>query len=184
MKVALICIALLLVSGCDQVTRHKALSTLFDGVPKLPPVDQICADYAVESKVMPAAGMVASGGDDAPKGSSHEPYGEKDCGGCHETGASNALLLPPDQLCFKCHVGFIEGPNVHGPVAVHDCLACHLPHQSQYLSLLKKSRSDICSICHKEERLAAALHQRVDEKELLCVDCHGAHFGKNQYFLK
>lgn len=176
---------LMLMAGCDQATRHKALSTLFDGVPDLPPADQLCEDYVEEleaTRMNPQDGGPTA---DAatPSGSTHAPYGEKDCGGCHKTGASNELLVPATELCMTCHVDFIQGPNVHGPIAVGDCLACHLPHQSQYSSLLVKDRTEICSKCHKEARLASALHEKVDLRGLTCVDCHGAHFGKNQYFL-
>lgn len=36
-SILLILLALLPACGCDPLTRHKALSTIFDGVPSLPP---------------------------------------------------------------------------------------------------------------------------------------------------
>jgi predicted CXXCH cytochrome family protein len=182
-----LCAALLLpAAGCDQATRHKALTTLFDGVPDLPPAEQLCEDYVATHEVAQAQGRDGERSDGAksgPAGSTHEPYGEKNCAGCHKTGASNELLVPATELCMTCHVDFIQGPHVHGPIAVGDCLACHLPHQSGNSSLLVRDRAEICSKCHKESRLAPALHQKVDVRGLTCVDCHGAHFGKNKYFL-
>jgi len=178
---------LLLVISCDQVTRHKVLTTVFDGVPELPPVDDLCQEYVDEvsmAQLNAEAGAETAGQPEQKKGSSHPPYAEKNCSGCHQQGAGNELIKPARELCFVCHVDFIEGPFVHGPVAVADCLACHLPHSSSYKSLLVKGKSDICSKCHREERLATAMHDRLSDRGMACVECHGAHFGKNQYFLK
>lgn len=172
-------------ASCDQAARHKALTTIFDGVPSLPPAEDLCEDYAAQLEM--ASDMSTMDGE--PKetlksGSVHEPYGEKDCAGCHETGKSNELIRPRTELCFVCHVDFIQGDHVHGPIAVGDCLACHLPHQSNHSALLVKDRSEICSKCHREDRLAAGMHERLSSRGMPCVECHGAHFGNNQYFLK
>ena len=119
-------------------------------------------------------------------GSSHPPYAEKNCQGCHDFKNKNLLLAPPDELCEMCHVGFVDskGKNIHGPVAVRDCLACHLPHASNYKSLLKESVSGICSTCHQEKRLAFNMHDTVMEHKMECVNCHDAHGGDVTYFLK
>lgn len=178
---------IVLISACDQASRHKMLTTVFDGVPELPPVDDLCQDYvdniSLDEAYLSSAEDAASEAS-MESGSSHPPYEEKDCGGCHQQGAGNALIAPPRELCFICHVDFIEDSFVHGPVAVADCLACHLPHSSSHESLLVKGKSEICSSCHKEERLAAGLHDSVENRGIPCVECHGAHFGKNQFFLK
>lgn len=176
----------IIITACDQVTRHKVLTTVFDGVPELPPVEDMCQDYVDEQPLAYDQGTGLPSSDEPQKkpGSSHPPYEEKNCGGCHQQGAGNALIKPARELCFVCHVDFIEGSFVHGPVAVADCLACHLPHSSSHESLLVNGRSEICSRCHKEERLAIGLHNSVSNRGIPCVECHGAHFGKNQFFLK
>lgn len=178
-----IALFMLFSSGCDQAARHKALTTLFDGVPELPPTDQLCDDY-VEQLAMTPENSDISEQEQVEEGSVHAPYDDKDCSSCHQVGASNALIKPATELCFVCHVDFIQGPNVHGPVAVGACLACHLPHSSDHGALLVKDRNEICGKCHREERLAAEMHQRLGNRGMPCVECHGVHFGKNQYFLK
>ena len=179
-----VCVFLLV--SCDQATRYKTLTTLFDGVPSLPPAEDLCVDYValleVDSSLAEASEEPT--GKVEKSGSTHAPYGEKNCGGCHQIGKSNELIKPPTQLCFVCHADFIQGSHIHGPIAVGDCLACHLPHSSRYPALLVKDRSDICSRCHREERLAAGMHERLSARGMDCVECHGAHFGDNQYFLK
>jgi predicted CXXCH cytochrome family protein len=119
-------------------------------------------------------------------GSSHPPYAEKNCQGCHDFKNKNLLLAPADELCEMCHVGFVDGKgkNIHGPVAVRDCLACHLPHSSLNKSLLKESLSGICATCHQEKRLALNMHNAVMEHKMECVNCHDAHGGDVTYFLK
>jgi predicted CXXCH cytochrome family protein len=173
-------VALLMLCGCDQVSRHKALTTIFDGVPSLPPVEDLCQDYASAREFDASASEEKAA---AKKGSSHRPYAEKECSLCHKSSGDNALIVPRDQLCFVCHTDFIQGTNVHGPVSVGDCLACHNPHDSSDLFLLKADRSLICSRCHVEERLAMAMHNTLKERGMACVDCHDAHAGNNRYFL-
>jgi predicted CXXCH cytochrome family protein len=122
----------------------------------------------------------------AAEGSSHPPYEEKRCGDCHNTTEekTSGLILPPRELCFSCHTGFIKGHFVHGPVAVGECLACHVPHTSAFSSLLVKDKSEICAGCHKEKRLAAAMHDKVAARRMVCVDCHDPHYGEARFFLK
>ena len=178
-----------LLTGCgDSVSRHKVLSTIFDGVPSLPPAGQICDTYYHERVAAEAAGreMKTEGTAAQSKGSSHKPYKEKKCRDCHSQNKNvNAgLIAPKRELCGVCHQDFIKGHNVHGPVAVADCLACHLPHNSQYPSLLKEDPNKICAICHQESRLATAMHDRFLVKTISCGECHDPHSGNARYFLK
>ena len=173
-------VGLALLVGCDQVARHKVLSTVFDGVPQLPPAEALCEDYLAEMTVSSAN---EGDGEVRSSGSSHRPYAEKECRSCHESAKNNALITTPDKLCFICHVDFVQGSNVHGPVSVGDCLACHLPHTSKHASLLQKNADDICAKCHVEERLAAAMHKSLKERGMACVDCHDAHAANGHYFL-
>lgn len=183
----------LVASGCskDPLVRHKVLTNAFDGVPDLPPLDQLCEDnmadifntYYEERLAEAAAGDIEAE-KVLLKGSNHRPYGDKNCQGCHNFKQKNLLLAPADQLCEMCHVGFVRGKYVHGPVSVRDCLACHVPHSSGHKSLLQESVSDICAKCHQEERQAAAMHKLVMQNNMECVNCHDAHGGDTPYFLK
>ena len=179
----------LLASCSDPVTRHKVLSTIFDGVPSLPPAGEMCNEYYHERVATEAAGLEMADTDTAGgqnRGSSHKPYKEKKCSDCHSKNKNTnaGLIAPKRELCGVCHKDFIKGHNVHGPVAVGDCLACHLPHNSQYLSLLKKNPDKVCAICHQESRLAAAMHERFVVKIISCGECHDPHSGNARYFLK
>lgn len=177
-------------TGCsDPVARYKVLSTIFDGVPSLPPAGEMCSQYYQEPEVAEGAGrdMVTVGNQSAEKaGSSHQPYREKLCRDCHSNNKNvNAgLIAPKRELCGVCHKDFIRGHNIHGPVAVGDCLACHLPHSSKYPSLLKADPDAICATCHQESRLAAAMHDRFLVKTISCGECHDPHAGDARYFLK
>lgn len=193
--IALFILALLLfqAAGCsdDPLVRHKQQTAFFDGVPDLPPLAQLCTDnmediFNVFYQERLAEAMAASIEEDKviDTGSSHRPFTEKNCEGCHDFQKANMLLVPDDELCESCHVGFVKGDFVHGPVAIRDCMACHLPHSSKHRSLLQENVSAICEKCHQEERLAAQMHDAVMEHNMDCVDCHDAHYGSREYFLK
>ena len=184
---------MVIAAGCskDPLTRHKTLTNVFDGVPDLPPLEQLCEDNMAdifndyyEKKLSEAAFGSIEEEKVITAGSSHRPYAEKNCQGCHDFKKKNLLLAPSDQLCEMCHVGFVRGKYVHGPVSVRDCLACHLPHSSEHESLLQESVSDICAKCHHEERLASEMHKLVMKNNMECVNCHDAHGGDTPYFLK
>jgi len=180
-RVLLLCAMLL--TGCDTVSRHKVMSTLFDGYPSLPPADQYCAEYAelrLQEVAQEAAGETAK----ASKSSRHAPYDEKACRDCHDQEKPDGLRVPARELCFTCHQGFVKGRQVHGPVAVGDCLACHVPHTSANPSLLSAPVDKLCATCHQEARLAGALHVKVADRGLDCIECHDPHFSEVHYFLK
>ncbi len=179
----------LLLFGCsDQVTNHKILSTIFDGVPSLPPAAQMCDDYYVQRLAAETAGQTLAEAENAAKEnrSYHLPYSEKKCNDCHsnDKNQNDGLIVPKQELCFVCHTDFIHGSNVHGPVAVGDCLACHLPHSSSHRALLIEDPDKICATCHQESRLAAAMHDRFTAKIISCGECHDPHSGDARYFLK
>jgi predicted CXXCH cytochrome family protein len=179
----------LVLSGCDQVTRHKVLTTIFEGVPSLPPVDELCSEYheqEMEKYLALQAGkeLAAKLAGAQAAISSHKPYNEKKCRDCHDFETQVGLVRPKQELCVMCHTDFIRGSFVHGPVEVGDCSACHLPHSSEFSSLLELDKNRICDKCHTEKRLAANMHKQVMAKGMNCVDCHDPHFGDSMYFLK
>jgi len=191
--ICITCVLSLLVFGCsDPLVRHKVLTDFFDGVPDLPPLEQLCEDnlgdmfnkYYEERLAEAATGSIEEERIVTASGSSHPPYAEKNCQGCHNFKNKNLLIVPVEQLCETCHVGFVKGKYIHGPVSVRACLACHVPHSSKHKSLLQESVSDICAKCHREERLASQMHKLVIKNNMECVDCHDAHGGSTPYFLK
>lgn len=183
-------IALLLfcaLCSCSPVTRHQVLTTIFDGVPSMPPAEQICAEYATDMLAKEKAEREGKGkpAAEVQQASSHRPYAEKQCDDCHDkTTESGFVVKNKLDLCFHCHTDFIKGGYVHGPVAVGDCLACHDPHTSTLPVLLKVKAADICAVCHKEGRQAASMHASTVTAGMACVSCHSPHFGNAPFFLK
>ena len=179
-------IFLFMLSGCDPATTHKITSTIFDGVPSLPPAEQYCQEFH-EKKVVEEAEaakkrqMVVT----TATGSIHPPYAEKLCDNCHDKSKESGLILPKTELCFACHSkDLIQGAFAHGPAVVGSCLECHDPHKSLYPNLRKHPNGQLCATCHKEQRLAPKMHQLAASKELGCTNCHDPHSGPVRYFLK
>jgi predicted CXXCH cytochrome family protein len=171
--------------GCDPVTRYKVTSTIFDGVPRMPPAEEYCREYHVKASAEEREAEKKKESAEADAGSSkHPPYAEKRCNDCHDKNTDSGFIAPANQLCGVCHKNFITSTFVHGPASVGSCLNCHVPHNSQYPSLLKKSPEEICRICHAEARLAKGMHDAVHGKGLVCIDCHDPHGGNNNFFLK
>lgn len=175
-------------AGCgDMATRHKVLNILFDGVPEMPPAVEYCDDYCtgmIEAQEQEDVEVSEEDIVAGTAGSGHRPYIEKDCSGCHDFDTESGLIKPPRELCQVCHTNFIQDDYVHGPVAVGDCLACHLPHRSKYPALLKEPQETLCQSCHVEPRLAEAMHNRLADRQMACDECHNPHFGGSSYFLK
>ena len=181
------------VAGCtDPLTKQNILTTLFDGVPDMPPVERLCEEEMGEKykEYYDALAVeVLEGEAGKSKGpnarlSRHLPFVEKRCRDCHNFQSANRLITEKNELCFVCHKDFIEGKYVHGPVAVGDCLACHLPHDSKHTDLLQEHRNDICAKCHREGRLAVHMHEQVITHKMNCVDCHDPHSSTAPYFLR
>lgn len=179
-------LCILTITGCDPVTRHKALTTFFDGVPSLPPQEQLCKEYVEKLKAdQESTDKQRQDVTSVSREKSiHPPYSEKRCSDCHDKDKQDGLIRPKKELCFVCHEDFVKGAFVHGPAAVGDCLTCHLPHTANFPSLLKLDKSQICSTCHREKRLATSLHDMVMEKKMNCPDCHDPHSGNSRYFLQ
>lgn len=171
--------------GCDPVTVHKVTSTVFDGVPSLPPAEQYCQEYH-EKKLaeLESAAKASAEGAAAVKGSRHSPYVDKLCDECHDKTKPSGLTNPPDKLCFLCHPDILDGPSVHSPAAEGDCLGCHEPHSSSRSALLKSEIVELCISCHGEKRNAETIHQNFVSKGLICTDCHNPHAGNGSYFFK
>jgi predicted CXXCH cytochrome family protein len=95
---------------------------------------------------------------------------------------TNNLLLPVQQLCFKCHELDLSKKFVHGPVAAGGCTVCHSPHGSQYPYFLVSESKDFCLHCHnKEDIMKKEVHRTAQDG---CTVCHDAHSSNKRYMLK
>jgi predicted CXXCH cytochrome family protein len=157
--------------GCNATSRHRILTFFFDGVPPL--------QQAPEEGAQPAAGA----GPVRPAVShEHGPYAAKLCSACHNAQATNALIVPRDQLCYQCHDLRLTRKYVHGPLASGGCLVCHDPHSSRYAYLLVSESDTFCFHCHDRQALAGTgPHGDLQE---MCTTCHDAHMSDKQYLLK
>ena len=188
---------LLCTSGCfqsDPLAKHSMLTTFFDGVPDLPSLYELCQENMADlfnkyyEERIKESTLGGSEGDKPASGESdrseHRPWKEKNCKACHDFKAESKLLTSRKEICYLCHKNFIQGTFVHGPVAVSACLVCHDPHSSANPSLLRLPLKEICFKCHREDRLAAKMHEKVISRGILCVECHDPHSRNIRYFLK
>lgn len=171
-----------LLCGCSSITKHEVLGLIFDGVPQMPPPAEFCTDYEAKLERDRLAKQGAGGRNNA--NAPHRPYAEKQCSKCHDKENEGGLVKPQRELCGVCHAGFLKGKLAHGPAAVGECLACHLPHTSNYPALLKRNVNELCGMCHKESRVSGKMHDSFVQKGLSCVDCHDPHSADGRLFLK
>jgi predicted CXXCH cytochrome family protein len=169
------CAVAALAIGCSSATRHKALTVFFDGVPE---PKQAAAAEGQRPDAAAAAAPAAPG----RTFGEHGPYAAKLCGACHQSAATNALVVPKDELCFVCHELPRDKRYVHGPLASGGCLACHDPHSSKYRYLLVSEAEGFCLECHDRQAvMRVAAHAGVTQP---CTDCHDAHMSDNEYLLR
>jgi predicted CXXCH cytochrome family protein len=158
--------------ACSAASRHKGLTALFDGVPPLEDPATAGATAAVTADARPIP---------KPLNQEHGPYAAKLCDACHLRAATNALVAPGEQLCFRCHELGMDKKYVHGPLASGGCLVCHDPHRSQYRYLLVSDNTGFCFHCHETSALEqGTAHENVEEK---CTICHDAHKSDKKYLL-
>lgn len=167
------CLAAMLAVGCDAASRYKVLSFFFDGVPPPKPPEPPPGAPAAASAVQPRRVGYRE----------HGPYGARMCNACHTPGISNALVAPPDQICFQCHDIKLNKKYIHGPLASGGCLACHDPHSSQYRYLLMSASDTFCLHCHDARDLARVpAHGGGYEEQ--CTTCHDPHMSDKKYLLR
>jgi len=159
-------------AACSANTRYRVLSTFFDGVP--PPAGETVETTevgAVEDSTGRAVGLVE-----------HEPYAERACDLCHDSSATNALVVPAERLCFECHDFDLDRPYVHGPLAAGGCLVCHDPHSSPYRYLLVSASDGFCLHCHDQATLRDVDGHQRDRVD--CTTCHEAHMADRPHLLR
>ncbi|MCX7991624.1 MAG: cytochrome c3 family protein [Proteobacteria bacterium] len=100
----------------------------------------------------------------------HGPFAVGNCNLCHNVHSSDypqQLLFSVNELCKTCHTEFKEKGKVHvlpkhplenrkdpsRPGKDLSCASCHNPHGQEgnlFFPQGKKSRMEICGICHKK----------------------------------
>ena len=179
---AAVAATLFIVAACSSKTGHQALVFFFDGVP---PVEAEEPQVEVEILEEPAEGVLGPPQrvEAAKKYYHHPAYWENRCNGCHE-GEGGGLLKPVREgLCQMCHPDKPARKKfLHGPMAVNDCLSCHLYHKSPYPKVLVADAQTLCFHCHETGELRTDEHHKTIEEER-CIDCHDAHGGDDRFFL-
>jgi predicted CXXCH cytochrome family protein len=164
--------SLVMAFGCEPKTQsqYKTLSFFFDGVPD--PARRAAEELKKEQEGRESGRKTKS------KQAQHGPFEAKMCDACHQK-STNALVLPINQLCFKCHTLDIDKKYIHGPVAAGGCRVCHSPHGSGQPFLLVAKPEEFCFYCHnKEDIYRNQVHSGLTVE---CTACHDAHSSNDWY---
>jgi len=162
--------------SCSHADHYDLLRTFFDGVdPPAKESTNSSSNFARDGNSQKQPKLLVI----------HDPYKEKDCGSCHDTGRSYVMNEDPPELCFSCHDSEpFERENVHLAIEMEgSCLTCHNPHQSQRPKLLKMPIIKACGGCH-EDLAKGFRHFSEEKKKDSCVSCHTPHSSNEEYLLK
>jgi predicted CXXCH cytochrome family protein len=169
-------------NGCSPLAGKRLLTLFFDGVPaadtsrvRIPADSLRSADQLVPGEPGPETPLTSL--------VVHYPYGERECGVCHDPNSLGSMVEPEPGLCYMCHDDYNNSYSwLHGPVAGGYCTACHDPHSSREGSLLKLTGNSLCFHCHREEDvLKNDMHAELGD--MSCTDCHNPHGGEDQLIL-
>lgn len=184
-ELALLVLPAVLIASCDETRRYETLKFFFDGVEPSEPLrvtDKFVDPNLLDSSQQPQG----------PIWYVHKPVHEptEKCNNCHDTKRQSRavgrayLIAPLPKLCYGCHDDFTaSAPNVHGPVAVGQCLQCHNPHKSQVRYLLEKPIPKLCYKCHDADSIESIPEHFVRELSS-CTDCHNPHQSLERPLLK
>ncbi len=160
------------------------------------------------------------------------PLKERSCLHCHapHTAAQKELLKDTSEaLCLACHRQDVkepddgtlpglgpqlaDGAHPHGPLANHDCAACHDPHANTQTRFLRGAYPQglyadwtpdaysFCFTCHEETLVTASktktatrfrngdenlhyVHVDRERKGRTCRICHEPHASTNEHLLR
>lgn len=111
---------------------------------------------------------------DKPEGAAERPKPERMFG-----KNSSTPVDARNQACLTCHQG---GKRIHwamGPHAREDvaCASCHEVHAGHDKVRDKRTQSEVCFTCHKEQRVQIGRTSRhpIKEGKVACSDCHNPH---------
>jgi len=168
---------------CGPQTRHRALSTFFDGVPEPQKrADALADSTKIVSTVSQESSLTQETGN--RRGSVHPPYQEKSCGDCHDRDLGFVLKKTPPDLCYDCHEPFSAAyATLHEPVAGGACLDCHEQHASENEHLLTRAGDAVCSDCHDPADLTAVKEHTAPQPQG-CLACHNPHGSNADHLLK
>ncbi|MGD9897701.1 MAG: cytochrome c3 family protein [Calditrichaceae bacterium] len=174
--------AIALLVACHPESRHKVLSTFFDGVPDPEAKQSVTMDTV--SVTVNDSGIPVSPKSDRPKMTIHPVYAEKSCDACHVPEKGNALIDEQPGLCYQCHEDFSGNYEaLHGPVGAGFCTECHNPHLSKNEHLLVRTGQELCLFCHQSEDVFKnEAHQDLGDTN--CLDCHNPHGGEDAYLFR
>lgn len=180
-------LSVVLVVGCDRVTRYKILTFFFEGVPPLDaPQDELLTPVlsdTTDTDIVPDYLSPRIARQRIP--SRHPPT--KNCTQCHLKGPRwhrTQMYKPVPDLCYSCHTHYnVSQGLLHGPVAVGACLFCHKPHDSKYMNLQTAPQPELCFQCHTQEDIASIVDHQ-DMLETICTTCHDPHISTQPKLLK
>ncbi|OGW28503.1 MAG: hypothetical protein A2X59_10320 [Nitrospirae bacterium GWC2_42_7] len=81
----------------------------------------------------------------------------------------------------KCHITMGKDKFVHGPIAVGDCIACHVPTSKHKFTPITNVGA-LCYKCHDRVDTKKGQHKPV--KEGNCTKCHDAHQSPFKFQLR
>ena len=188
-------------AACSVEENYRVLSFFFDGVPDpdapVPELElrPVAVDPAEFARMTPEerAGLLGRR-IKAPTVYFHKPVAERRCEECHaieRVGGNTSfpsgvptLVVPLNQLCFRCHDDKRGKRYVHGPVASGLCTVCHHPHQSSNPFLLRAAvQADLCEQCHVGE-LFWTREQHAQYGDTACSACHDPHTSERAMLLR
>lgn len=175
-------VAVALTVGCTSATRHRWLTTFFDGVPPEHPATNIFAvAHSTNAEEVVQVQQAIPPKPAEPVYFGHKPFTEDKCASCHESQFAQGLKKKTPGLCFDCHKDFLTTAKVkHQPVESGDCKSCHDPHQSYTnRKLLVKTGAALCWECH-DNFLEKAKVKHTPAENGECLSCHTAHAGDNK----
>lgn len=98
--------------------------------------------------------------------------------------APKAIVPREGCVTAECHPGIKSRPELHGPVRVNGCDACHkatdpATHRFEVI----RERHELCALCHVVETPESShLHSPFAKGE--CLSCHDPHGGKESQLLR
>jgi predicted CXXCH cytochrome family protein len=164
--------------GCSP----KVVSFFFDGVPNPGDSLHIALDTLNHSDTIPGKDIAGI----APTSSMqyHPPYKNRKCNLCHDPSSGGKLIQKQPALCYNCHDGFNTiYLNVHGPVDLGACSACHAPHMSENKNLILRTGQDLCFYCHDSRDISRNGKHKITENTD-CQECHNPHGSNKKFLLK